>query len=141
MAFKKISTKKKYLGGYQDTGGNPRYKAGDILVEGVYKGEGHNKFNPDKPNFEFETGDEITVLNSAGHLAYLMDNNVDPGDYCRVTYAGKEELTSGTFKGKECHQFELEVDPDRSTVVASAPAPVETPVEASGEELSLDDLD
>jgi len=92
----------------------PECKKGDVLVTGTYLGSKPNKFNAAKEDHEFrsETG-ELVVLNSAGHLDFLMKKNMDalttPGTLARITYAGQEKITSGKFVGKEAHIFELDI--------------------------------
>ena len=88
-------------------------KPGDVLVEGLYIRKGVDSFGGN--TFEFK-GDspEIHVLNSAGHLNWLMSEYCSIGDYCRITYKGTEKLKKGMFKGKDSHTFDLEVDRERS---------------------------
>jgi len=101
FTFKKVGGAKNYIK-YSEC------EEGQVIAEGEYIGRSDNKFG--KQNFDFKGKDgKITCLNHAGGLAYTMENNVVEGDYVRVTYAGKTMLTSGDFKGKEVHNFDVEV--------------------------------
>jgi acetyltransferase-like isoleucine patch superfamily enzyme len=102
MGFKKVSGTRKYFK-YKDCA------PGQVLVEnGEYLGSEEGKFGI-QHLFRQEDG-ETVCLNSAGHLNYLIEKNVKPGMHCNVIYAEKVALTSGTFAGKEAHNFELEID-------------------------------
>ena len=98
-------------------------KAGDVLVEGKFVGTIPNKFNADKPNFEFKPSDGSAnvVLNSAGKLSYLMDSFVQPGDEVQVIYKGKSTIDKGVMKGKEAHDFDVLVA-EREEVMSPAPS-------------------
>jgi hypothetical protein len=103
MAFKKVSGARRYYK-YNEC------KPGQKLVDaGVYVGPEEGKFGTQHV-FKQQNG-EIVVLNSAGQLNWQLDNYATPGaTLCNVFYAGKNMLTKGAFKGKEAHNFELEVD-------------------------------
>ena len=78
MAFKKVGGPKKYIK-YSE------YKSGDVLVEGKYLGTVPNKYNADRPNFEFKTKDGVhVVLNTTGKLNYLIESYVKEGDDVQV---------------------------------------------------------
>lgn len=71
----------------------------DSTIKGITsKGEEYEK--------NISSGDTV-VLNSAGNLEYLMEQ-VGLGELCRVHYLGKTEIKSGTMKGKEAHNYEVE---------------------------------
>lgn len=101
MGFKKVSGKRNYF----------KYKEcapGQVLVkEGTYIGPEQGKYGV---QHVFKIGDEMTVLNSSGHLNWLIDNFLDLGQRCNVVYAGSTTLTKGPMMGKEAHNFELEVE-------------------------------
>jgi hypothetical protein len=75
------------------------------ILEGTYMGTVLNDLT-EKNDFKFLTEDDSTVIiNNTGHLQYLISAmQVKEGDYCRVSYNGKKP-----YKGKESHEFELEV--------------------------------
>ena len=107
MAFEKRNLPKEYF----------KYKEcskGQILCEGHWIKCGEDNYG--NPTYEFKNKEDgtIYVLNSSGHLNYLMNEYAVIGDYCRVTYAGTEVAEKGKFKGKDYHTFDLEVDPDQS---------------------------
>jgi len=80
-------------------------KDGQTLVDkGVYLGQKQGKFGRQN---NFLVGGAKTVLNSAGHLNYKLDEFVKVGDTVTIIYDGKEKLEKGTFAGKECHQFKV----------------------------------
>lgn len=105
MAFKKRNVEKSFL----------KYKEcskGDILVEGVYEKQGEDNFH--NISHEFRTEDNIIqVLNSSGHLNYLLNEYAVFGDFCRVTYEGMITLEKGRMKGKDSHTFSLEIDDEK----------------------------
>lgn len=86
---------------------------------GLYVGEEQGKFGI---QHVFKEKKETVVLNSAGHLNWLLSNHVQPGQLCNVIYAGKVVIPKGTFAGKDAHNFELEVDD--APVKASPPLDV-----------------
>jgi hypothetical protein len=117
MAFQKLNVEKKF---YQ----YKNLKDGETF-EGTYVKVGKDKFGGITHEFRDAEEDVIHVLNSSGHLNFLMREHAQLGDYCRVTYKGKTELPkSSKFAGKESHNFDLEIDPDRS-VRAEPTAPTE----------------
>lgn len=99
MGFTKVSGQRKY---YK----LEECEKGQLLVEGIFVGEEQGKFGP---QFLFRSSSELVVL-GGGHLKYLVHEHLNPGMLCRVIYDGQIKLTSGAFKGKMSHQFELEVD-------------------------------
>lgn len=81
---------------------------GDELARGNYIGTEQGKFGI---QHLFDLGDGKTkVLNSSGHLNWLMEEHVSPGDFVQVMYGGMEKLTKGPMKDKDAHRFELFVD-------------------------------
>ena len=78
-----------------------------VVLEGTYLESIPNPLNNEKLDFKFETEDgSIKVVNGAGNLGYKM-KYISAGDYVQVTYRGKQEITKGSFKGKEAHNFEV----------------------------------
>lgn len=81
-----------------------------VILEGEFVGPLVNNFDENKSDYKFLTDDETTVIvNHTGSLAYGM-SGVKPGDYCQISYLGKEKLKSGKMKGKEAHMFKVLVD-------------------------------
>lgn len=104
MAFKKKNVDIKYL---KFNECNP----GDVIAEGIYEKQGESNYGI---NHHFRTDENyIQVLNSSGHLNYLLNEYAVFGDYCRVTYEGMEVLEKGKMKGREAHKFSLEIDDDK----------------------------
>lgn len=104
MAFKKKNVDKKFLK-YKDC------EFGQVLVEGVYEKAYQGTYGV---QYDFRTDDDfIQVLNSSGHLNYLLNEYASFGDYCKITYEGSKVLEKGPMKGKDAHQFSLEIDDDR----------------------------
>jgi len=102
MAFVKVSGSKKFFK-YGEC------KKGDVLIAGgTYLGQEEGKFGIEH-NFKLPSG-ELAVLNSAGHLNWLVQNFLPVGTVCNIVYGGKDVIAKGTFKGKESHRFDLEVD-------------------------------
>ena len=126
-SFKTVGGPKKYF----------KYKEcekGQLLVEGKYVGTSPNKFG--KENFDFKPEDGPTVsLNHAGQLAYLVENFVREGDLVQVIYDGTSKLEKGAFKGKEVHNFIVNVADSEDQL--SAPAAEDN----ASDEISLSDLD
>ena len=100
IVFKKKEFNKRYVK-------LANHKKGDILVEGRYLGITPNKFGGENFEFQPETGSIISI-NGSGKLSYMM-KSVSEGDIVRLIYLGKSLLTDGPFKGKEAHDFEMEV--------------------------------
>ena len=61
-------------------------------------------------------------MNHAGQLAYLINESVNVGDYCRIVYAGQKVLEKGQYKGVKSHQFELFMDKERAVAMPAYPA-------------------
>jgi hypothetical protein len=120
MAFQKVNIPKKFHP-------NKGLKKGDT-VEGTYIRQGKDKFGGVTHEFRDSEEDVVHVLNSSGHLNYLMDEYADYGDYCRITYLGKTKLPkTSKFAGTDSHNFEIEIDRERSVRTVAA-APTEEPV-------------
>jgi hypothetical protein len=102
MAFKKVTGSKRYVKYNECTPGQK------LVSEGSYLGPYQGKYGV-LHDFK-EKGGEIACLNSSGQLNYLLETHVATGDVCNVYYKGKVLLSKGTFKGKEAHNFEIEVD-------------------------------
>lgn len=86
---------------------------GDVLVSGKYVGTTTNKFNPDRPNYVFESNGEEVVLNTTGQLRWLIEDKaaLRLGQAAEVVYKGQETITTGPMAGKPAHKFDLRVDP------------------------------
>jgi|DEB0MinimDraft_10_1074344.scaffolds.fasta_scaffold06050_2 hypothetical protein len=124
---------------FKTVGGPRKYfkynecEKGQLLVEGKYVGRSPNKFG--KENFDFKPDNGPMVsLNHAGHLNYLIETYVREGDLVQVVYDGKSKLDKGTWKGKEVHQFQVNVAQTEEQWTGTAQA-------NESEELDLSDLD
>lgn len=114
MAFKKVQAVAKYFK-YKDC------TPGQMLVDnGTYHGIIQGKFGIEH-KFIQKNGD-VVVLNSAGHLNWLLENYTQPGDAVNVFYKECHLLEKGKFAGKDCHYFEIEVDDEKY----SQPSPTAT---------------
>jgi hypothetical protein len=98
---------------YREIGGRPRYpkpasfKKGELMVEGIFKGEIQGKYGV---QFRFlEASGQVVILNGSGKLKHLL-GDVAPDTQCRVIYGGMEIVKSGAMIGKEAHQFIVSVD-------------------------------
>jgi len=125
MAFEKVSYEKKF---YKYKG----FSKGDVICEGLFYKT--SKDNYEKTNYHLldKKNNCVHVLNSSGHLNYQMKEEVDFGDFIRVTYGGKYTLEKGRFKGSDCHQFVVERDPDLCEKIA--PSKLEEPEEEIADE-------
>lgn len=132
MAFQKVGNGKLSFVKYKDC------EEGQVLAEGTYLGTKDGTYGI-QHQIKDENGD-VTVLNSSGHLNFLLENHVTKGDYIRVIYSGKEVLSKGKFKGKESHQFEVLVDSERSTDGANV-STVDIPKASETDENDLDGED
>lgn len=102
MAFKKVETNYRYLK-YADC------EEGDIVAEGIYTGSREGQYGIQ--HYVREQDGVSVVLNSAGHLNYLLkEAGVKKGNLIQVTYAGTEKLEKGKYKNKDVHKFELAID-------------------------------
>jgi len=72
------------------------------ILEGVFQGTVPNQYNSDKPDFKFITDNGTVIVNSTGHLNYLM-SPFDVGTLCEIYYLGKED-----YKGRAVHKFKVE---------------------------------
>jgi len=134
MTINQSSTKFKTVGGPKKYYKYKECEKGQVLVEGRYVGTSPNKFGKENHDFKPEEGPTVS-LNHAGQLAYLIENFVRVGDLCQVIYDGTSTLEKGAFKGKEVHNFIVNV--------ADSGEQLNSPVaeEALEEEISLSDLD
>lgn len=134
MAFKSVTLKKTY---YAPSKG----KAGDVPVSnGTYLGRSDNKFNSDKPHFEFDCKDNGPVcINHTGHMEYIIKTkNIKEGDNAiRFIYNGKVDSTKSD---NQVHQWELLRDEDQ---IVDRPAVASNVVVEEGGQtaLSLSDLE
>ena len=89
---------------------------GQVLVTGHYVKTKEDNYGNTSYVVRKEDGG-LAVLNSSGHLDYLMATDAKFGDFIRVTYDGSVKLEKGRFKGKDSHRFILEIDPDKKETV------------------------
>ena len=79
-----------------------------VILEGTFVGSVPNSFDDQKLDYKFEKEDGgLVILNGAGNLNYNM-KQVDIGEYIRVSYEGKQEITKGAYKGRSAHNFKVE---------------------------------
>lgn len=132
MAYKKITGKRIYYKLKETNPGTVLFEDGIFeSVEPVPEG---SKF--DGNNYLFRLpNDEIAVLNGSGTIirvfgdrdettGKLSGGKVTVGQKVRVTYLGKNKLTTGERKGMDFHDFDVEVDgndPDSVEVSHSLP--------------------
>lgn len=119
MGFQKVAGARKYFK-YREC-----EKGQKLIHEGLYVGPEEGKFGIQHV-FRLRGGSKDTVvLNSAGHLNWLLENYATPGKtFCNVFYDGKNLLERGAMKGKEAHRFELEVETESGAVVSHSDEPV-----------------
>jgi len=126
MAYQEVSKQEKYYK-YAEC------EEGQVLVDGgVYRGGREGKFGI---QHVFKTEEEYIVLNSSGHLNWLLENRCNVGDFCKIVYEGKDVLESGKFSGKEAHKFSILVDDEKADLSVRGTKP---PTSVS-DELSVDD--
>lgn len=78
-----------------------------VVLEGTFVEATANRLNEHQNDFKFEKEDgSVVVVNGAGNLKYRM-KDVSPGDFCRVSYLGMQEISEGKLKGKSAHNFEV----------------------------------
>lgn len=114
-------------------------KPGQVLAEGTYLTTKEGTYGP-QHHFRTDLGDTV-VLNSSGILNKRLADHVSRGDQVRITYNGKTTLAAGKFKGKEAHDFIVEVDSTRSSRLPAeeedeytAPAPAASLASVEDEE-------
>lgn len=81
-----------------------------VVAEGIYEGTQPNTFEPTRNDFKVvsEDGALTTILNANGSLNSQMAK-VEAGSYVRISYNGMKKVTKGKLKGKEVHDFTVEV--------------------------------
>ncbi len=89
MAFEKVNAPKQFHK-FADM------KKDEVICEGHFIAMGEDKFGNN--TYEFKNCEATHVLNSSGHLNYLMSTYAQLGDYCRVTYKGTTKLPGQTSK-------------------------------------------
>lgn len=98
---------------------------GQVLAEGFYMGPSDGRFGI-QHNIKGVDG-TTTVLNSAGHLNYLLEKNIIKGDYIQVVYEGMEVLGENSkYEGKPSHQFDVKTDPTKSMASGASLSSFET---------------
>lgn len=127
MAFQKVAGARKYYKYAECTDGQK------LVDDGEFVGTEEGRFGVQ--HIFRQRNSEVVCLNSSGHLNWLIENHVKPGNRCNVYYAGKVTLAKGAFAGKQAHNFELEIDQAEKVT-----APAELPASAaasSGPDISL----
>ncbi len=81
-------------------------KPGDVL-EGTYEGTMPDKFNPSEPLHKLRTSEGIVVLPSVARIRKGL-KGAEVGGALKITYNGKNEITSGPGAGKSAHSFDIE---------------------------------
>jgi acetyltransferase-like isoleucine patch superfamily enzyme len=84
-------------------------KGQKLVDNGEYVGVVQGKFGD---QFKFRQKDGQIVVIGGRDLAVKLENHAPEGTFCNVYYDEKIVLTSGAMKGKDCHKFKLEIDPD-----------------------------
>lgn len=100
------------------------WDSGDTLVL-KYQGEVENKFDDTgkRPNYlwkilevsqlknkKFKFEHENLVTNTSGKLRYLVEElQLQKGEVVQFKYLGTSVLEGGKYKGKEVHDFDMEV--------------------------------
>jgi hypothetical protein len=80
-----------------------------LVDNGEYVGEVEGKFGV---QYKFKQKDGQIVVLSGKQLGRQLEDHAPEGTVCNVYYDEKVILTSGPYKGKPCHNFKLEIDPD-----------------------------
>ncbi len=116
--MREANTEREFKPVIQNEGGNLKFISAKklfddgitgIVAEGTFEAALENRFEETKFDYKIVTDDgETLILNSAGSLNYQMDK-VAIGSYVRISYNGKSEIKSGKMKGKEAHNFLVEV--------------------------------
>ena len=127
MAFQDLNAAKKYVK-------TTALAKGEEMVEGWYIGSHiSKKYGNQQHNFITEAGEHV-VLNGAGQLDYIIENQVKPEDYVKVIFDGKVVLQKGPQAGTAVNQFKAYVDPSRAGKRAAAPKEIGTNSELADEE-------
>jgi len=78
-----------------------------VILEGTFVEELPNQLNPERSDYKFEKDNGgVTIVNGAGNLPYKM-KFIHPGDYCQISYLGKQEIKKGAQAGKMAHNYEV----------------------------------
>lgn len=112
---------------------------GQVLATGTYLGPRQGTYGVQHQIRE-DNGD-VTVLNSSGHLNFLLENEITKGDYIQVVYKGTELLKKGKFKGKEMHQFEVFIDEDRERDVNARPVDTSASAASDDEDEEIEEME
>lgn len=114
MVFQEVNSAKTYVK-------TTACKVGDVMVEGWYIGSyTSKKYGNQQHSFITETGENV-VLNGAGQLDYIIENQIKPEDYVKVLFDGKKTIEKGALAGTAVNQFKSYVDPSRSGKRVAAP--------------------
>ena len=117
-----------------------------LIAAGFYRGTVPNNYNY---NHIIEGKSKKYGLSKAGHLDLILGKDDDPniplGTYIKVYYIGTELLEKGPYKGKESHQFDVEIadnvsDP-KAAIYEAQEEVAEQNREASKSEIDHIDLD
>lgn len=80
-----------------------------VVAEGIYEGPTPNTFEPSRSDYKIiDDAGNTTILNSNGSLNSQMAK-VEVGSYVRISYNGMQLVTKGKLKGKNVHNFSVEV--------------------------------
>lgn len=105
------------------------HKADDLLVMGTYLGFelGTGKFASTKTHF-FKSEEGMRVGICGRHLNYIIDNEICEGDFCHVTYLGKQSFERNGERD-EAHQFKVQIDDEKfAGVTKNSAAPIQETV-------------
>jgi hypothetical protein len=106
MAFEEIKQ-----GNFKETTwvNSQETEPGAVMAEGFYcKPYVGGKFKTKKYIIADIDG-TVKGVGTGGGLDKSM-LQVNPGDYCRITYKGKQVIEKGEWKGTKAHTFKVEVD-------------------------------
>lgn len=126
MAFRKVAGSRKYFKYNECTVGQK------LVDNGEFLGSEDGKYGI---QHLFDEDGTTVVLNSSGHLNWLLKNHVKTGQRVNVEYSGKVRLTKGAMVGKDAHTFDLEVDDTK--VTATVPDTVVTSTPYNGTDITL----
>ena len=80
-----------------------------LVVKGEFMGVTEGRYGDQYTFYEDGSGDQV-VLNRSGQLAWRIEQGqIAEGGYYDIEYSGTEQLSSGTFKGKDAHKFKISV--------------------------------
>jgi len=102
-----LLTAPKYFNLKETEKGTVLVEKGFLVREDIGERYGNRQFY-----FQDEVREQLVCL-SGGSLAYIIDTyNLNKTKKVKISYDGTKNLESGKFKGKESHQFKVELVED-----------------------------